>query len=253
MSKSTLIGESVKPEESRSLALSAKEKIFTVGKNIREGNYSDALRTKRTGLQKEGSRVIFGIPKPGKKRKFMEVSKHYVAHMGGQTSEGNDSIKFAKYLIPQGSGSRGWKSTSKVDSKGKRAAESKPKVFKSGKTNRNLSEKDSSVVSVPNDATMPDQLWSAKASDGHDENMLGSGSHNIHKATEGSTLFSSLALAPDAPFSKKGKFVPSVEKLSRNEEKDAAHNDNPGKSLLDAVEPRRSNRRIQPTSRVNSR
>ncbi|KAJ4953964.1 hypothetical protein NE237_030796 [Protea cynaroides] len=265
-------GESVKTGDSRPLALSEKEKIFNVGKSTREKNGSDALRTKRTGLQTEGSRVIFGVPKPGKKRKFMEVSKHYVAGTGGQSSEVNDSMKIAKYLIPQGS-SRGWKNTSKVDPKGKRVAETKPKMLKSGRTNKNLSGKDSSltsVVSAPNDGAVPGHLTNAKASNGQDENISEKRSllefssfHGTQKTNEGQTLFSSLAIASDAPLSKKkssvmeptqgvgkGKNAPSGERLTKNGEKDTTHNNNSGKPTPDAVEPRRSNRRIQPTSRL---
>jgi hypothetical protein len=68
MLKSKEVVESGKPEESRLLDLSANDKIFNIGKDSRSENKPDALRTIRTGLQKEGSRVIFGIPKPGKKK-----------------------------------------------------------------------------------------------------------------------------------------------------------------------------------------
>ncbi|XP_042506028.1 uncharacterized protein LOC122082490 [Macadamia integrifolia] len=272
LSKVTGTVESVKTGDSKLLALSEKEKVFTVGKNTREGNGSDALRTKRTGLQMEGSRVIFGVPKPGKKRKFMEVSKHYISGAGGQSSEGNDSIKIAKYLMPQGSG-RGWKNTSKADPKGKRVTESKPKMLKSGRTIKNLSGKDSSstsVVSASDYGAVTDHLTNAKASNGQDEcisekkSLLEFGSfQGTHKTTEGPNLFSSLAHASDAPLSKKkssavehvqrvgkGKKAPSGEKLTKNGEKDAIHNNNSGKPTPDTVEPRRSNRRIQPTSRL---
>lgn len=117
MSMDVCSNDSRKPEDSRSLNLSAKDKIFSVGENDREESNSDTLKVKRTGLQKVGSRVVFGVPKPGKKRKFMEVSKHYTLDKTEKASEGNDSIKFAKYLMPQTS--RVWRTTTKVDSKGK--------------------------------------------------------------------------------------------------------------------------------------
>ncbi|XP_010264342.1 PREDICTED: uncharacterized protein LOC104602374 isoform X2 [Nelumbo nucifera] len=269
VSKNMGVSDSGKPEAARLLALSDNEKIFTVGKSIKEGSNSDALTTKRIGLQKEGSRVIFGVPKPGKKRKFMEVSKHYVSDKSAQTTEVSDSMKFTKYLIRQGSGPRGWKNTNKVDSKGKRAAESKPKVIKSGRTGKNSSEKDSSSIStlsLSNDGRVHDHV---KTSVGHHEsiperqNQLQPGSFpDNNKAAEGTTLFASLSLASDAPSYKKkssatdstlelkGKVAPSAEKLARNDEKDSGHYDNAGKSVPDVIEPRRSNRRIQPTSRL---
>ncbi|CBI37358.3 unnamed protein product, partial [Vitis vinifera] len=242
MSKNIDAVDNEKPEEPGLLALSGNDKIFNVGKNTRDENKPDAPRMIRTGLQKEGSRVIFGVPKPGKKRKFMEVSKHYVADRSNKISEANDSVKFAKYLIPQGSGPRGWKNTSKIDSKEKRAVESKPKVIRSGKP-QNVSSR-----------TVPRK-----------DNLLASGtsaSNDTNGQAEGPILFSSLPLPSDAPSSKKmpvsnvksqrvskGKLAPSGGKLAKIEE-EKVYNGNPGKSVPEAVEPRRSNRRIQPTSRL---
>ncbi|THG17250.1 hypothetical protein TEA_015006 [Camellia sinensis var. sinensis] len=230
-------------------------------------------REARTGLQKEGSRVIFGVPKPGKKRKFMEVSKHYVAESSSKINESNDSAKFAKYLMPQGSRSRGSKNT-KIDDKEKQAAESKTKVLKSGKSQsvsgRTLAEKDkfsTSALSAQNDASSVDHM--IKDSVSTDDNELGQQSlmefgsfSNTEGAAEGPVLFSSLALPSDAPSKKtstsnakservnRGKVAPSSGKLAKVEVTDKVNNANPGKSNLEGVEPRRSNRRIQPTSRL---
>ncbi|KAL1087724.1 hypothetical protein V6Z11_D08G202600 [Gossypium hirsutum] len=63
--------ESWKPGDMRLLDLSDNEKIFNIGRSTRDENKPDSLKMVRTGLKKEGSRE--------KKRKFMEVSKHYVA------------------------------------------------------------------------------------------------------------------------------------------------------------------------------
>ncbi|GAB4858051.1 hypothetical protein Ancab_015953 [Ancistrocladus abbreviatus] len=118
-----------KPEESKLVALSAADNVFNVGRSAREEYRPGAHRTLRTGSQKEGSRVIFGVPKPGKKRKFMEVSKHYPANRSSKNNGGNDdSFKFAKYLMPQATVSRGWRNVSKLDSKEKHTAEFKAKV-----------------------------------------------------------------------------------------------------------------------------
>ncbi|XP_077235410.1 G2484-1 protein isoform X3 [Tasmannia lanceolata] len=241
-------------EDSWSHMLSAKDKIFSIGKNVREQNNSDPLKVKRTGLQKEGSRVIFGVPKPGKKRKFMEVSKQYVAERTVKVSEGSDSIKFAKYLIPQAS--RGWKNTSKVDSKGKQAAELKPKVLRSGKAqnvqSKAISEKGSSSISIVSVSNEENNVQK--------KNLLES---NNLKAADGPVLFSPLEIVSDAPSSKnksssaieaepgtKGKPASTGEKTVGEEEKGPSFNDHEDKSVSDAIEPRRSNRRIQPTSRL---
>jgi hypothetical protein len=267
MSKNIEFGESEKPDESRLLPLSANEKVFNLGKSIGDQNKPGALRTQRTGLQKEGSRVVFGVPKPGKKRKFMEVSKHYVAERSSKTNESNDSVKFAKYLMPQGSGPRGWKNT-KLISKEKQATESKTKVLKSGKSlsvfGRTLTQKDK--LSAQNDGSATDHM--IKDSGSTDENvsrkqrLIEFGSFSKPEGSEeGPTLFSSLTLPSGAPSKKPstsnarserlngGKLAHSSGKLAKGEV-DKLDDSNLGKSISEAVEPRRSNRRIQPTSRL---
>lgn len=268
MSKTIEFGESEKPDESRLLPLSANEKVFNLGKSIGDQNKPGALRTQRTGLQKEGPRVVFGVPKPGKKRKFMEVSKHYVAERSSKTNESNDSVKFAKYLMPQGSGPRGWKNT-KLISKEKQATESKTKVLKSGKSlsvfGRTLPQKDK--LSAQNDGSATDHM--IKDSGSTDENvsrkqrLIEFGSFSkLEGSEEGPTLFSSLALPSGAPSKKPstsnarserlngGKLAHTSGKLAKGEV-DKLDDSNVGKSISEAVEPRRSNRRIQPTSRVS--
>ena len=95
-------------------------------------------------MQKEGIGLIFGIPKPGKKRKFMEVSKHYVVDLRSNTNEVSGS-NVEKYLMPQASGSR-------VESREKKAKDSKPKPAKSRKiqnvSNRSGIRKNNSLKPV---------------------------------------------------------------------------------------------------------
>ncbi|XXG43063.1 hypothetical protein AAC387_Pa01g3184 [Persea americana] len=248
-----------KPEESRSLVLSEKERIFSVGKATVEDKNSNLHKMKRTGLQKEGSRVVIGVPKPGKKRKFMEVSKHYIADRAPKISEGSESIKFTKYLMPQGP--RGLKNTHKVDFKGKAAVDLKPKMLRSGKAHvahgRSMPEKDNSSLSVVSTSSQDTSL-NTKASSLHHEknkhNLNEAGSFsNIVKAAEAPMLFSSLGIPSDVLSSQKkpsskGNRVPSGEKLARDEERSS--DNNLGRTNPDTIEPRRSNRRIQPTSRL---
>nr|XP_048319727.1 uncharacterized protein LOC107430264 isoform X3 [Ziziphus jujuba var. spinosa] len=274
MLKSIDVADSGKLEESRLLDLSGNDKVFNIGKSTRNENKPDSTRTIRTGLRKEGSRVVIGVPKPGKKRKFMEVSKHYVADQGNKVNEVNDSAKLAKYLMPQVSGSRGLKST-KNDTKEKRVAESKLRSLKSGKqlsvSSRTVPQKNnlSGAVTAHGDDTVTDHTSKIKDSLSHDENS--SGKHNqmetgsfssIEEAAEGPIVFSSLAPTSDVPPSKKnstsntkseranrGKLAPASGKLDKIEE-DRVFNGDSGKSNSELVEPRRSNRRIQPTSRL---
>ncbi|KAK2974997.1 hypothetical protein RJ640_012863 [Escallonia rubra] len=249
--KHTNFVESGKHEDSRLLPLSANETLFNVGKNTRDESKLDATRTMRAGLQKEGSRVIFGVPEPGKKRKFMDVSKHYVSDRSGKNSAPNESVKFPRYMMPQGSGSRGWKSSSKFDAKEKQAAESKPKALKSEKplnvSARTLPRRDNSTTSgksSPHEANLRESSQ---------QSLMDLGSSNIEVAAEGPSLVSSLGLPPIAPKKvplstakaerlNKGKLAPAGVKFSKAEVKD--------KSIPEVAEPRRSNRRIQPTSRL---
>lgn len=278
LSKGVDIVESGKSDEPTLLDLAANEKLFNIGKSSRDENKPDTLRMIRTGLQKEGSRVVFGVPKPGKKRKFMDVSKHYVVDQVSKVSEANNSVKFAKYLMPQsqGSGSRGWKNASRSEPKEKRAAVSKPKVLKSGKPpsvpGRTILQKDnsaSSAVSTPDDGTDIDHTEKIKDFARHVENTSGKNDAMESRslsASEGATetpiLFSSMPLSSDVPTKKvstsnprtervtKGKLAPASGKMTRIAE-DKVFNNNSTK-MSEVVEPRRSNRRIQPTSRVSS-
>ncbi|XP_052887944.1 uncharacterized protein LOC108469522 isoform X4 [Gossypium arboreum] len=188
LSKSLDLKESWKPGDMRLLDLSDNEKIFNIGRSTRDENKPDSLKMVRTGLKKEGSRVIFGVPKPGKKRKFMEVSKHYVADQSAADVSHAENI--------------------------------------SGK--HNIME-----------------FRSFSSSDG---------------AAKGPVLFSSVAFSSDAPPKKnsasnakservsKPKLGPASGKLAKIEEEKGS-NDNSMKTVSE-VEPRRSNRRIQPTSRL---
>ncbi|XVF13396.1 hypothetical protein REPUB_Repub08aG0204700 [Reevesia pubescens] len=269
LSKCVDIKESGKPDDTRLLDLTASEKIFNIGKSTRDDSKSDSLRMIRTGLKKEGSRVIFGVPKPGKKRKFMEVSKHYVADQSSKTRETSDSGKFIKYLMPQASEPRGTKN--KIEPMEKRMALSKPKVLKSGKppsvSSRTIPQKDNlsnTLVSEPDDAVATD-VSEFKDSVSYAENI--SGKHNMMEfrsfsssggAAEGPVLFSSVALSSDAPPKRtltsnakserinKGKLAPAAGKLAKIEEEKVF---NATKTISEG-EPRRSNRRIQPTSRL---
>lgn len=255
MAKNIDFAEIGRNEEPR-LPLSANEKVFSIG-STREENKPNMVGTMRSGLEKEGSRVVFGVPKPGKKRKFMEVSKHYVSDRTSKTNVPNDSVKLAKFLMPQGSGSRGFKNSSKLDFKEKQVAESKPRALKSGKPpnipSRTLARKDDSTSLRPNarDAAVSDHI--AKGSISNDENESSEQNlADVEEASGGAMVFSSQSL-PQGNRKKalrntkserlnQGKLVPAGGKSARDEATE--------KLFSEVAEPRRSNRRIQPTSRV---
>ncbi|XP_061337001.1 uncharacterized protein LOC133284060 isoform X2 [Gastrolobium bilobum] len=255
--------EAANPGELRLLNLTENDKVFNIGKNSKNENKPDAHRMARTGLQKVGSGVIFGVPKPGKKRKFMEVSKHYVTDGTRKINDGNDSVKLANFLIP--SGSRGWKNSSKNDTKEKLGAESKATI-KSGKPQSVLGRVIPPKVnplsnSNTNDPTSRTRI---KDSSSHFKNASKSENQVERASSSGTTgagagpiLYSSLATSTDSYPNKKtsttraskGKLAPAGRKLG-NVEVEKGLNRNPVKSTSEVIEPRRSNRRIQPTSRL---
>lgn len=267
--------EAEKSDEPRLLDLCMNEKVFNIGKSTVSETKPQTLRMMRTGLQKEGSRVVFGVPKPGKKRKFMDVSKHYVDQGSKVSESSNDSMKFTKYLMPQGQGSgpRGWKTASKSEPKEKRAGFAKSKIPKSGKppsvSNRTIMQKENSpAVSASDDVAGVDHSEKKDlagnvddTSEKHDDIELQSLSSS-DGAAGNSMVFSSMHLSSEAPSKKvsssntrteritKGKLAPAGGRLAKINE-DKVSNDISTKSTSDVVEPRRSNRRIQPTSRVS--
>lgn len=255
-----------KLEQSKSFTLSTSERTFDIGKTTNDDNKRAARRPLRTNQQKEGSRVIFGVPKPtGKKRKFMEVSKHFPADKNNKSSEANDSVKFTKYLMPQGAASRGWKVPSRNDSKEKRTAESRSRVLSTRKAaHRTLPQRENfrSTLSrdVDNSRDQGTDVEDSAVRDNTSEKSIDHGSDTCEEGAEAplsSLLSHSLSTASKKISSSniksdrlnRGKLMPSSGKLNKIEE-DRAYSSNTDNSNLDVSEPRRSNRRIQPTHRL---
>lgn len=172
---------------------------FTMGE-------TNSIKHAGPGPQKEGSRVVFGVPRPGKKKKYMDVSKHYDGEKPDKVSatateaNSNPSSKLANYLMPQNRAPK-----IKAEPKVKEAAESKQRTgVKFGKS---------------------------------------------HALNSGETSLDSLAEQRAPPRKKVGT---SLEHDVGGKGKAASSAaGNADKSLVDSSEPRRSNRRIQPTSRVS--
>ncbi|PNY02526.1 agenet domain containing protein, partial [Trifolium pratense] len=259
MSKNIDAAESANPDEMNLLNLTENEKVFNIGKSSTNESKQDAQRMVRSGLQKEGSRVIFGVPKPGKKRKFMDVSKHYVAHESSKANDKNGSGKISNFSMPQGSELRGWRNSSKNDTKEKLGADPKPKT-KFGKPPQGVLGR----VNPPRNTSVSN-TETAKGSSNHFKNASQSESQAevaTNTTTDGVTqvpmVFSSLATSTDtrptkrtfASRASKGKLAPASKLRKGGGGK--ALNDKPTKSTSesDVLEPRRSNRRIQPTSRL---
>lgn len=241
---SSIVIDLVEPgrhKESRLLPLSAQGSSFDIGKSSRNENKLNTHRTMKSGMQKERSRVVFGVPKPGKKQKFVNVSTHYVADGSNTNNTTNDSDKVTSHSMPRGS-----KDDSKNDAKEKQVAEVKSKVHKPRKPPipllRPLALKDKSKTSksTSNEASLSDK--NVKDSVGADENFSGHhsrmdfGSSNTEDAEEPLT---SKAIPQRL---NKRKVAPGDRKTAKVEVKDNSTSE---------VEPRRSNRKIQPTSRVS--
>lgn len=240
------VDESGRHDEPLLHSLSASEKIFNAGKASADVMKANKNKT-QAGLRKEGTGVIFGVPKPGKKRKFMEVSKHYVADLRSNTNEVSGS-KVEKYLMPQASGSR-------VASREKRAEDSKPKPIKSGKVqnvaNRSGIQKNNllNAATSTHDYRGENAILKQNASEFRslDKSQGGAG---------GPTLLTDVSLSKKMSTSNiksepvnKGKPDLSEGKLAKIEE-DKVLTGNSEKPTSEVIEPRRSNRRIQPTSRL---
>ncbi|KAL8103186.1 uncharacterized protein LOC141678393 isoform X2 [Apium graveolens] len=232
VTRDTDLVKSKELEEPGPLPLLANETEYNIGNNTGDVKL-DAPRVARTGLQKEGSRVVFGVPKPGKKRKFMDVSKHLDSDQSSKNKKASDSIKTARYL-PQGPGGRSWNNNTHVNIKEKQAAEEKSKVFKSVKTQsvsgRVLPQKVNSSVS----AKSVGKVMGKEENSSAQQNLMDFGSvSNSQDTSERPTSSKGLSKVPC-------RRVPSSYSNS-------VQMDN-GK--LAAAEPRRSSRKIQPTSRL---
>lgn len=246
-----------KPPQTGVLDLGVSENAFNIGRSSREEDKPDPLRVKRTGLQKQGSKVIFGVPKPGKKRKFMDVSKHYVSEASTKTRERKEPAKPVKPIVPQNSGAGSWRMPSKTISREKQTTISKAKTFKPAPKTREKPVAAARVM-ARKDAhnTTASNMESDEAADQSGENRgpaSGTSTSVPSKGTgeEQTTSSSQDTRSKDISSSStnKGKVAPTAGRLAKIEE-DKALAENSSKAS-DGMEPRRSIRRIQPTSRVS--
>ncbi|KAH9607124.1 hypothetical protein KSS87_005052 [Heliosperma pusillum] len=252
------------PVESKTLPLSISERTFDIGKTTKEVSKGVARRPLRSGQQKEGSRVVFGVPKPtGKTQKFMEVSKHFPASKGDKRKESSEQVKFPKYVMPQSTGTQGWKVPSRNYPKEKRTVESRPKVPSTRKSHRTLPQRENSFSRSGDVDSGASHGTDVEDSAGQDVNSSVKMTDRGFGVTDepGEAPLSSLishslsAGSKRVPLSNsrpgrlnRGKLAPSGGKLSKIEEnKVAADSD---KFVDEASGPRRSNRRFQPTHRV---
>jgi hypothetical protein len=273
-SKDNNINNAKNPEELKPLSLSQGEIVFNIGKSVVE-NKSDSLAFRRPGLQKEGSKVVYGVPKHGKKKKFMEVSKHYDAGQSDKISEGNSSNRFVKHLMPQLPRPR--ENASKVDPiRGRRVGETRSRLPKPTKSHNvgasSVPGKDSLPMQmhVPNSGVSERSSSFAGSSTSTSNNEKPTSENNnpvlgVGLRTEVSSG-PELQTASTVPSSKpnvsttnraKRKYVPTVSNTNRGilktSEKSSSDSAEPRRTTSDSAEPRRSNRRIQPTSRVSTR
>jgi hypothetical protein len=222
------------------LPLSINEKTFNIGKSTTRVDKEklDVAKSTRTTTSFQGSSgVNIGVPKPGKKRKFMAVSEHYTSSDNSNKSKtpANNSVKFTNYLMKQGGG--------ELRSKASRSSGKLPIV--SGRT-------------LPQKVNQPlTTVKNSVSNNSNDESESGgqpkSAEFEMNADVSGGMVFSYKPLPQEKP-----KSTTSERRVMTNKLKPV-----PGKStrpvevkekstVQDAIlEPqRRSNRRIQPTSRL---
>ncbi|KAI7730219.1 hypothetical protein M8C21_023056 [Ambrosia artemisiifolia] len=227
LSNNESLVESGRHQESRSIPLSSQGMSFDIGTSARNEKKLDTLRTGNSGLQKKQSRVVFGVPKPGKTQKFMDVSTHRVDNKNNTSS---DSVKLVNYLMPQASRARGSKSNPKNDAKEKQVAEVKSKAIKSRKppvpSFKTLTQKDKLK---PSKSTSHDVFTS-------DENLSDQPSKmEVESSNKEDAKETSTSKATEV-----GEAAATDKKAAKVEVEDKS---------ISEMEPRRSVRRIQPTSR----
>ncbi|XP_024004722.1 uncharacterized protein LOC18029435 isoform X2 [Eutrema salsugineum] len=247
-----------KPPQSAVLDLGVSENTFNIGRSTREEGKPDPLRMKRTGLQIQGSKAIFGVPKPGKKRKFMDVSKHYVSEANTKTRERKEPAKPVKPTVTQNLGPGSWRMPSKTVSREKQTTISKPKTFKPvSKTKekpvaaaRIIPRKDSRNTTASNmeSDNVVDQSGENKGPASETTTSVPSKGTGEEQTTSSSQGQDNISKNSSSSGTNKGKVAPTAGRLAKIEE-DKALAENSSKAS-DGMEPRRSVRRIQPTSRL---
>ncbi|XP_010440022.1 PREDICTED: uncharacterized protein LOC104723369 isoform X1 [Camelina sativa] len=241
-----------KPPQTGVLDLGVSENTFNIGRSTREENKPDPLRMKRTGLQKQGSKVIFGVPKPGKKRKFMDVSKHYISEASTKTRERKELAKPVKTIVPQNSGLGSWRVPPKTISREKQTTISKPKTFKPApKPKEKLGAAARIITRKESRSTTASDVESDDAGDESAENKGPASGVPFKGTVEEQTTSSSHDTGSKNSSSSntnRGKVAPTAGRLAKIEE-DKALAENSSKTS-EGMEPRRSIRRIQPTSRL---
>ncbi|XP_010449634.1 PREDICTED: uncharacterized protein LOC104731840 isoform X2 [Camelina sativa] len=241
-----------KPPQIGVLDLGVSENTFNIGRSTREENKPDPLRMKRTGLQKQGSKVIFGVPKPGKKRKFMDVSQHYISEASSKTRERKEPAKPVKTIVPQNSGIGSWRVPPKTISREKQTTISKPKTFKPApKPKEKLGAAARIITRKESRSTTASDMESDDVADESAENKCPASGVPFKGTVEEQTTLSSHDTGSKNSSSSntnRGKVAPTAGRLAKIEE-DKALAENSSKTS-EGIEPRRSIRRIQPTSRL---
>ncbi|KAJ0251262.1 G2484-1 protein [Hirschfeldia incana] len=226
------------------LDLGVSETTFNIGTSSREAGNPGPPRMKRTGLQTQGAKVIYGVPKPGKTRKFMDVSKHYVSEASNQTRKQKEPAKPVKPIVPQNPGPGSWRLPSKP--REKQTTTSKPKSFikpapktkeKPVAASRIVPRKDSRNTTTSH-MESDDDVGQSGENKGP---ASGTVSSVPSKGTGEEQNSSSITTGKENVASTAGR-------LAKIEE-DKSLADNSSKAS-DGMEPRRSVRRIQPTSRL---
>nr|XP_018450452.1 PREDICTED: uncharacterized protein LOC108821951 [Raphanus sativus] len=227
------------------LDLGVSETTFNIGTSTREAGNPGPPRMKRTGLQTQGAKVIYGVPKPGKTRKFMDVSKHYVSEASHQTRKQKEPAKPVKPIVPQNPGPGSWRLPSKTVSREKQTTTLKPKSFKPAPKTKEKPVAASRIVPRMDSRNTPASSVESDDAVGQSGENKSTGSGTVSSVTSKGTGEEQNSSSSTTG---KGKVAPTAGRLAKIEE-DKALADN-SSNASDGMEPRRSVRRIQPTSRL---
>eukprot|EP00252_Welwitschia_mirabilis_P026609 TRINITY_DN877_c0_g2_i8.p1 TRINITY_DN877_c0_g2~~TRINITY_DN877_c0_g2_i8.p1 ORF type:complete len:2300 (+),score=608.25 TRINITY_DN877_c0_g2_i8:478-7377(+) len=262
------VEEAKKMQELNSVMTSCNDRNLMSSKSSAHDHVAGSVKVSNIGLLKEGSKVVFGVPKPTKKRKFMDVSKHYVVDpLGKNTTDGKHATRTDKHKTSVVLNSNnGLKSVGKAeDKRGKKPLIPKHKSLKTDKT----CESQLKTVPAKDQPIMP--TITSPTTDGARTSQTGdleASLTNNQKAEATHLSHAKENLSPRAPHSIPGKsltaeleqqtkgklsttFESSAQFRAKNfSPSDLKENQTGERSSVDKVEPRRSSRRIQPTSRL---
>ncbi|KAL0727682.1 hypothetical protein Bca4012_023775 [Brassica carinata] len=231
------------PPQTGVLDLGVSENKFNIGRSTKEENKPGPPRMKRTGLQTQGAKVIYGVPKPGKKRKFMDVSKHYVSEASTTSREGKEPARPVKPIVPQNPGPGSWRLPSKTVSREKQTMIPKPKTFRPAPKAKEKPVAAARIIPRKDSRNTGSKMESDDVVDKSGESKGTVSETNTKGTGEEQTTSSSQGQG-------QGQNTSSLGTVSKGRLAKIEEDKSNSSKASHGMEPRRSVRKIQPTSRL---